>query len=1064
MFKFIIENSVIVTVAMLIICLLGVVSMFNVPVQMIPDLDVRVIRVSTSWPGATPQDIEKEIIIEQEDYLGRVPSLERLTSTAETGHGRVELEFPSGIDINEALINVNNALSQVPGYPENVDEPTIVTRSFSDNSFLHYRAIPLPGNPKNIDMPLMLDFIEDHVVPAIERVPGVSEASTWGGRERQVKVYIDPVKLAERELSLIDVRNAIRARNRDVSGGDLDSGKRRYLLRTKGRFNSLVELQDMVIAQRGNAFIRLRDVGYAEMSGAEIRSYSYLNEQPNIGLGVRRELGSNVIETMDMVQAKVKELNNGLLKEKGFSLAMTSDDVGYVKNAISVVWQNLLIGAILATLVLFLFLRSWSATAVGAIGIPVCTIASFLGLLLCGRTINVISLAGVAFAIGMTLDNSIVVLENIYRHMAGGKPRLQATLDGVKEVWTAVLASTLTTVFVFIPIVFIKEEAGQLYSDIAIAVTASIVMSMVVAITVVPAACSRFLSPMAVDRPSRLNRIYRLGQYIGDRIMAFVEMLMHGSRRRVVLVAGVITVAIVIQYFLTPAAEYLPEGEESKVFVSLTAPPGYNVEEMHQIYKELNSYLLQFVNEDPKKFEQGQIDFPPLQYVYGRASSNRIFFLLHAVDMSQADALVDAISKKTAEIPGMKAFATRGSIFASNSGGTRSINVDISGSDLPQLFDAGFKAYVRANEIFENPRVRLDPSSLTMGQPFLEIHPDWERAAELGIDADDLGYTIWAYSDGAYVDEFFFGDDKIDMYLYSTQGGIENPDDINHIMLYSTRGGIVPLNAVASVEETVNTETIRRVDGSRTITLSIIPPADIPLETGVEIVERDLIQWMKDSGAAGGDTFMQLSGASDLLKATREALAGNFLVAVLIAYLLMVAIFSNWGYPLLIMTTVPIGISGGIVGLWLLNVVGSHLDLLGFSEVRQSFDMITMLGFLILIGTVVNNPILIVDRTVRNMQQAGMKPREAVLASTRERLRPIMMSMITTVCGLSPLVFNPGAGTELYRGLGAIVLFGLLFSSIITLSFMPSLLSLILEWREKWFAGRTKAAVPTSVS
>ena len=330
----------------------------------------------------------------------------------------------------------------------------------------------------------------------------------------------------------------------------------------------------------------------------------------------------------------------------------------------------------------------------------------------------------------------------------------------------------------------------------------------------------------------------------------------------------------------------------------------------------------------------------------------------------------------------------------------------------------------------------------------VEVHPDWERASELGIDAGDLGYTIWAFSDGAFVDEFFLGDDKIDMFLYSTRGTIRTPGDVDNIMLYSPGGGMVPLSAVADVRQTVNTETIRRVDGERTITLGIIPPRDIPLEQGVDMVRRGIIEELRKTGEVGDNISMSITGASDLLQDTRQALKGNFIIAVFISYLLLVAIFSHWGYPLLVMTTVPVGIGGGLFGLWLLNAIGGNLSLLGFNDIYQPFDVITMLGFLILIGTVVNNPILIIDRTMRNIKTRGMASVEAVLESTRARIRPIMISSITTIFGLSPLVFNPGAGTELYRGLGAIVMFGLLFSTVITLTFMPTLLSLTLQFRD----------------
>ncbi len=1039
-----IERPVVVTVGILILCLLGALAVFQVPVQMIPDIEARVLTVDTRWPGATPQDIEKEIIIEQEEYLRRIPGLERITSRANTSSAQIELEFPLGIDINEVLILVNNALSQVPSYPENVDEPRISTSSVSDNPFMFFSVQPLAGNPQEIDIRTQQDFVEDFVRTRLEQVAGVSDVGVTGGGARQIKIMVDPAKLAERDIRLIDVRDAIRRRNRDVSGGDVDSGKRRYLLRTVGRFETVADIRNLVIERRGNALIRLADVAEVSEGYAEIRNYAYTNSEPMIGMRMRKEVGANVVEVKAGVIKAVAELNEGILAERGLALRLTSDDVVYVVEAVQVVWRNLLIGAVFATAVMFAFLRSGSATAIGALGIPICTIAAFLGLLVTGRTINVISLAGVAFAIGMTLDNNIVVLENIYRHLAQGKSRLKAALDGVTEVWPAVLASTLTTVFVFLPIVFIEDEAGQLYSDIAIAIATSIIMSLLVATLLVPTTCGRYLqTPPHAPNPGRLQRF---GTATQARIVASVEWLLASVARRVTLIAGALLTACSIILFMTPAAEYLPEGEEAKVFGLMFAPPGYNIDTMRQVYREVDAQFNPYFGADPEDYSSGKSDVPAIGGNVSFVNTNQVFYLVEAKDRAHANDLVDTVSEKIGEVPGLLAFANRGSIFSGNSGGTRSINVDISAPDLPTLFQASFDAFVKARGLFERPQVRPNPSNLTMGQPMLEIRPNWERAAELGVDPAELGYTVWAYSDGAFVDEFFLEDEKIDMFLYSKAGNILHPREIDGVSLYTDAGTVVPLSAVAEVTESVNTETIRRVDGERTVTLSIVPPRSVPLETAIEKVRSEIVVGMRASGEVPSKVVMSISGASDRLDTTRQALSGNFIVAIAIAYLLLVAVFSHWGFPLLIMTAIPIGVSGGIVGLWVMNALGSLMPVFGLQQVYQPFDLITMLGFLVLIGTVVNNPILIVERTLRNLKELGQDVETAVTEAVRSRIRPITMSMITTVFGLAPLVFFPGSGTELYRGLGAIVLFGLLFSTVITLTFVPSVLSLVLQW------------------
>jgi multidrug efflux pump subunit AcrB len=1053
MFRFFIEKPVILTVAILILTLFGVLAIFSVPVQMIPDLDARLIKVSTSWPGATPQDVEKEILIEQEQYLTRIPGLERMTSTANTGEAEIELEFPFSISIDEALLNVNNALSQVDSYPENVQQPSIRAESFSSNSFMYFRLTPLGGDFSEDQVIALRDWADEYVKRSMERVPGVSSVRLWGGAERQVRIYVDPIKLAERNIRLPDVRNAIRARNRDISGGDLDSGKRRYLLRTIGRFQTIEQLNELVIAERDGIFVRLRDLGHAELGFAEVRTYAYASGKPQLAFAVNRQTGTNVIQIKQDMMEKVAELNAGILREKGLELVLNSDDVVYVTDAVEVVKKNLAIGAVLAVLVLFLFLRSASGTIIGAIAIPICAVAAFLGLLIMGRTINVVSLAGVAFAIGMTMDNNIVVAENIYRHLSNGTNRLQAALIGVSEVWPAVLASTLTTVCVFLPVIFISEEAGQLYSDIAIAISASILMSMLVAITLVPAASGRFLSAVPVGGPGG----HRIVAAFSRGTLSLVHWLVSGYLRALAVIVIVLAGAGAILYFMTPKTEYLPEGEEAKVFTIMFAPPGYNIDIMKDNYHQVEGEFLPQIGADPGLFTEGQTEIPALTFSVGFVSNQRVFAVRGVAERRHTDDFLEIASARTSERPGLRSFSSKGSIFSSNFGGTRSINIDISGPDLQTLFDAGLKVFRKSKQVFDKPRVKPTPSNLTMGQPLLEVRPDWERAAELGMDTADLGYTLWAYTDGAYVDKFFLDDDQIDMFLYSTKGNIDRPEDLESVMLYSPSGGVIPLSAVARLEETVNTETIRRVDGDRTITLSIIPPRDIPLETGVQKVTEEIILGMKASGELPPEIQLQISGASDQLEATRNALFSNFVVAILVAYLLMVAVFSHWGYPLLIMTSLPVGISGGIAGLYLLNLVGANLDKLGLQPINQPFDMITMLGFLVLIGTVVNNPILIVELAASNLKKRGMDIVEAVTEAVRIRLRPILMSTVTTIAGLSPLVFNPGAGTELYRGLGAIVLFGLLFSMIVTLTFMPALLSLVFRLSHRKSASKPHA-------
>lgn len=1040
MFDKIVRHGILVAVVTLITCILGIVAALRIPVQMIPDLEVQTITVVTTWSGATPQDIEKDILIEQEEYLRNIPSLARMISTATSGRAEVELEFPYSADMTEILIRVNNALSQVPSYPRNVDQPRIIAASFSANSFMYFRVAPLPDNPRNLDMDLMRDFVDDRVRTAMETVAGVSQVEIGGGAERQIRLRLDPARLAANGLTVVDVRDRLRARNQDVSGGELESGKRRYLLRTVGRFDSPQDLENLILDRRGDTIILLGDVAEIEQDHYEIREKSFIDEQPVLSLSVRREAGSNVINIKERMMTTMEELNQEVLRPAGMEMALTADDVVYVQASIVNVWTNLGIGALFATLVMYLFLRSARATAVGVVGIPICTIAAFLGLLLAGRTINVISLAGVAFAIGMTIDNSIVVLESIERERHRGRDRLQAAVEGVRQVWPAVLASTLTTVLVFTPIIFLEVEAGQLYGDIAIAVSASILASMLVAITLLPTLSAHLEIQGAVkDRPSRWFR----------GVTAGVRWLTARRPRRLFCVLGTVLGAGFVILVLTPPAAYLPEGEEAKTFATMNAPPAYNLETMTEIGREVQDYFMNYVGDDPERFARGETEVPAMQYLNMQFSAESLRIITESVDPGQIDELMTAITRKYEEYPGMRAFASRGSIITSNQGGTRSVSLDVSGPELTGIYSAGLAIYRRAQEVFEQPRIQSQPPNLTLSQPLVEVRPDWNRTTELGLDAESLGFTVAALTDGAFMDEFFIEDDKIDIFAYGPAGPNADLATLDSLPVHTPQGTTLPLSSMTELVETVATSTLRRVNSQRTVTLNIIPPAEVALETGVQRVQTEVLDYLRSRGDIPSNVNVEITGASDKLTATRQALLGNYAVALLIVYLLLVAIFSHWGFPLLIMTTIPMGIASGILGLVLMNGVGKLLPLVGLEPIHQPFDMISMLGFLILLGTVVNNPILVVHRAVDNLREKGADVVEAVNEAVEARLRPIVMSTLTTLCGLSPLVFFPGEGTELYRGVGAIVLFGLLGTALMTLTFLPSLTVFVLGFRER---------------
>ncbi len=406
--------------------------------------------------------------------------------------------------------------------------------------------------------------------------------------------------------------------------------------------------------------------------------------------------------------------------------------------------------------------------------------------------------------------------------------------------------------------------------------------------------------------------------------------------------------------------------------------------------------------------------------------------------------MMDAITEKFRSYPNMRAFSSRGSIISSNDGGTRAAAVDLAGNNISDLYAAADAVYQEAENQFENPQLNSNPGSLVLEQPLIEIRPRWQRLSEMGMNNRDFGYAVAAISDGAFIDEFILNDDKIDMFMFSVAGNKQTINQLGATPIVTQQGSILPLSALAELVESKNSDTVRRVDGNRPVTVYIIPPRNVALETAEKIVRENLLPTLYQQGKIAQGISISISGAADQLEATKASLSSNFIVAVALCYLLLVAIFTHWRYPLFILATVPLGMAGGLLGLIAVNGLNTGLSTLGLGGNIQPFDTITMLGFLILLGTVVNNPILIVDQTRRFIDQ-GFEPKQAIQQAVEKRLKPILMSTSTTIFGQAPLVLIPGEGTELYRGVGIIVMCGIFVSTVLSLSFLPALLRALLK-------------------
>lgn len=1083
-----VANPVKAAVGVLLLTLFGSLAILSMPVQLTPEVQVPTIAVETRWPGASPQEIEQEIVQPLEEKLRSVEGLTKLSSTSGNGLGTVDLEFGIGTDMDQALVKVNTRLQQVRDWPIDADRPTLKTASSSSRPIAWLilgQAFPAPEplkqaardhpehaaalervaqarspnlalyrlhqliaaapelahlTPPTIDVTAMRRMAEDDIESRLERVPGVSGADLVGGREDELQVIVDPQRLAARRLTIDDLRQALANQNQDTSGGDFWEGKRRYVVRTIGQFRSPEQVEGVIISRRDGKPVYVRDVARVELGTKKASGVVRRVGASSIAIRVTRDQNANVLETMRELRQVAADIDQNLLPPLGLSLSLVYDETTYIDSAIGLVKNNIGVGGLLTVLTLLVFLRSIRPTLIAAVAIPVSIVGTFLALSAFGRTLNVISLAGMAFAVGMLVDNAVVVLENIDSHFRRGEDRKTAAVRGAGEVWGAVLASTLTTVAVFLPVLFVQEEAGQLFGDIALAISAAVVLSLIVSVLVVPVAASVLLSrrqqsPAAANQPpADIGR--RLGRWFSHGLLQFDRFLLAKTGRQLVAATTIVAAAVVTTWLMLPKVEYLPEGNRNLVFGILLPPPGYNLDELIRLGEHVEKRLIPYWDVEPGTPAAAALDAPILNDFFFVARDRSVFIGLRALDPLAASQLVPLVRRVAADLPGTIAVAKQSSLFEQGLGSGRSIDIEITGPRLEKLVRLGAAAMGRLQEALPGSQ-NLPKPSLDLSNPEVQLIPRLEQSADMRLDTRQLGYWVDCLVDGGYATDYFLGSDRIDLVIKGEDRFVQRTQDVRNLPVVTPGGQLVPLDSVAEVREySSGPEQILHRERERAITIQVSPPPTMPLEEAQERIEAAVVAPLRAAGELTDGYRITLGGTADKLRATWDALWFNLALAGLITYLLMAALFESWFYPAVIIAAVPLGSVGGLVGLAVLNTLGRPFGIF------QPLDVLTMLGFVILIGTVVNNPILIVDRTLQLVRQGGTSAAEAILEAVSGRIRPIFMTTLTTLLGLLPLVLLPGAGSELYRGLGAVLLGGLLVSTLVTLLLVPVLLGL----------------------
>ncbi|MBT3352148.1 MAG: efflux RND transporter permease subunit [Nitrospinaceae bacterium] len=1015
-------------VGVILAVMFGAISLLRIPVQMKPTIDRPVITVETRYDGAAPLEVEEEVSEPVEQKLTSVEGLTEMTSRSEEGRSRVILEFDWGTDKDIARLDVSEKMGLVRNLPDDADRSTIrAVNSDAEDSI----AWIVVDTKRPINEVRVVG--DDVIRPKLERVPGVGAVFMFGGEDREVRITLDYEAMNARGITVKTLREVLIRENQNTKGGKIDEGKRRYVVRTVGNFTQLEQLLNTIVARQPGGAVYLRDIAKVEFDYEDVTRRVRVSAKPTIAFSIRRRTGANTLEVMTKLKETIKEINRSY-QGRDIKLRQVYDETDYILQSRGLVVNNIFIGGALAIGVLLLFLGSMSSVVVVAVAIPVAVISTFIFIFMLGRSINIISLAGLAFAVGMVVDNSIVVLENIFRHREMGKDRWQAAVDGGVEVWGAVLASTLTTLAVFLPVIFVEDESGQLFRDIAIAISVAVGLSLIVSVTVVPMLSSRMLRRTDTESPlSRLislTGVYALGSWFREWFVRLIETLMRGVVFRVLIAVSITVTSVFLAWYFFPPIDYLPKGNRNLMFVFLRTPPGLNIDQMDKIMSELEGRLTRVKELD--------------RFFAVVRPTNPLMGLLAKAEYSDKDSMRKLTKKLfglVQGIPGIRAFVTQVSLFRRRGSGFIggiNLNVDVTGDSLEEIQRIAGEVAEKARRL---PGVRFANSSFDLGNPELQIHVDREKAADLGLSVTELGDIVETLVNGTRAGLFRDQGKELDIVLRGSQTRFTRTQELSQITLYTPDGRSVQLSEIAEIRQALGPTKIEHIDRYRSVTLTVNLADELPLQIAIERMRREVIDPIRAKLPLGYS--VEVGGRAKDLERTWNALKWSFLLALVITYLLMAALFEAWSYPLIIMFSVPLASTGGVLAVSLMNYI----------EPSIKMDTLVMLGFIILTGIVVNNAILLVHQALNHFR-SGMEMRTAILESVRDRMRPIFMTMTTTVLGMLPLVVSSGSGSELYRGLGAAVLGGLATSTIFTLILIPVIFSLWVDFQEKIMPAR----------
>jgi multidrug efflux pump len=1001
-----IRRPIFATVMSLVIILFGIVSYTRLPVREYPDIDPPVVSIQTTYRGASPSVVETEITDVLEEQLSTLEGVKTLTSSSKEQGSVITIEFELGRNVDEAANDVRDRVSRVRGsLPREADEP-IIQKVDANAQPIVWLALS-SSRHSNLETTDIADRI---LKERIQRLPGVGAVRIAGERRYAIRVWLDPQHMAAHGLVARDIEDAIRRENAEIPAGRVEGEGREFSVRTRGDLSTPEEFAAIIVKQDGDELVRLGDIAEVKLGSEDERTAVRYNGQPAVGLGVSKQTKASTLDVAEAVIAKLPELQK--LLPEGMTIEVAYNSATFIRDSINEVTETLLIAIFLVILVILVFLKSFRATIIPAFAIPTSIIGTFALAYLLGFTINILTLLALVLAIGLVVDDAIVVLENIFRHMQMGKTRRQAAFDGSKEIGFAVLATTISLVAVFVPLAFLQGNVGRLFNEFGISVAVAVLISGFVALSFTPMLCSRILKPLHGVSNSWATRSF---DAFFDWLDRTYDRLLRGMFRHRGLAIGAAGLLVVLSVGLLKLlpSELVPVEDRGIGFGVVIAPEGSTLEYTDRYVRQIEDILMNL----PER--QGLFAATGLGFGGPGTVTNSFMFLRlkprNERKKSQQQ-IVQELFPRLFAIPGVLAFVVNPPSLGA-SATSKPIEYVLEGDSYDELQQAVGTMMGEASKL--RYFINLD-TDLRLNKPQLDLTIDRERASGLGVSVTDIGTTLETFLGGRAVTNFKRGSKQYDVIVQLKPTDRSTPGMIDGIYVRG-HGGLVQLANVVKVRETVAPKELNHYNRIRsaTISASLLPGVSL----GKALTDLDKIADQSLSSSIKRD----LSGQSKEFRDSSSSLYFLFLLAIVFIYLVLAAQFESFVHPLTILLSVPLAIVGALFSLFVF---------------KQSLNIYSQIGLIMLIGLVTKNSILIVEYA-NQLRAKGQAVLDAVVDAARIRLRPILMTSFATIFGVLPIAIGLGAGAESRRPLGIAVVGGMIFSTFLTLVLVPVVYTLL---------------------